>query len=227
MEALPLARVKAFLVEHEVSFSDCFERSELLARYAEVKRRIDALEEQRLRALANRCSQRKSYELAVRYYSDALRVPASSTLHAQLYANRSAAYLSLGMCRAAMEDGQRAVDLDPTYIKGFLRLGYGAMLFAASPFSRAEPQDPSRTTLHFSRPHAVPFRDFLNAQFRRAGNWARRGGCEDFSGRPRTRGQCRRAERGMAHDPLGEARASADLGSRRALCLAGRRSRAA
>lgn len=118
-----LSKAKAWLTQQGIDVSDCFERSELFARYAEVKGRIHALREQRLRAKANRAVQRKSYALAVRLYTDALGVPACRALRAVLHANRSTAYSNLGLCRAALDDGERAVELDPSYVKGYFRLG--------------------------------------------------------------------------------------------------------
>jgi tetratricopeptide (TPR) repeat protein len=124
MTSLALKDVKAFLVQHEVDYADIFERSELIARYDAVRAHITKLAEQRLRAQANRAVQRGSHELAVRLYTDALQLDGvSPELQSQLVANRSAAYLALGLASDALADALRAVELDPGHVKAFYRRG--------------------------------------------------------------------------------------------------------
>lgn len=155
MEAAPTtARLKQWLARHEVDSTACLERSELLARYAEVKGRVDALREQRLRARANGAMQRKSFELAVRFYSEALCVPAPPALQAQLCANRSSAYFGLGLYSAALDDGRRAVELDPGYVKGFHRRGCVPLRARADP-ARGPASAPSSRGASPVSPHAL------------------------------------------------------------------------
>lgn len=124
MATLSLKDVKAFLAQHEVDYADIFERSELLARYDAVKAHATKVAEQRLRAQANRAVQRGSHELAVRFYTDALQLDGvPPELLSQLVANRSAAYLALGLAADALADGQRAVQLDLQHVKAYYRRG--------------------------------------------------------------------------------------------------------
>lgn len=122
--ALTLAAVKAYLAQHEVDYAHILERAELYARYDAVKAHVNKVAEQRLRAQANRAVQRGSHELAVRLYTDALKLDGvPPELQSQLAANRSAAYLALGLASDALADGQRAVQLDREHVKAYYRRG--------------------------------------------------------------------------------------------------------
>ena len=56
---------------------------------------------------------------AVKCYSGGIEADSSEL--AKLLANRSAAYGRLGNLEAALADGKRAVEIDPSYIKGYFR----------------------------------------------------------------------------------------------------------
>mmetsp|Transcript_10380 Transcript_10380/g.26118 ORF Transcript_10380/g.26118 Transcript_10380/m.26118 type:complete len:392 (+) Transcript_10380:80-1255(+) len=131
--AVPLAKVKAFLKAHNVDYADLFERSELIARYDELRGRLATRKEVRLRGKANRAQQRQSYELAVRLYTDALSVsPISPTLQAQLFANRSTAYYGCGLADAALKDACASLRLDSEYVKGHNRKGVAELQLGRS-----------------------------------------------------------------------------------------------
>ena len=61
------------------------------------------------------------FEDAVKCYSGAIEADADPSELAKLLANRSAAYGRLGNLEAALADGKRAVEIDPSYIKGYFR----------------------------------------------------------------------------------------------------------
>jgi tetratricopeptide (TPR) repeat protein len=62
----------------------------------------------------------KNYPEAVQLYSKAIELfPQDAILHA----NRSMCYLSMNNANSALSDAQEATKLDPTYAKGFYRLG--------------------------------------------------------------------------------------------------------
>ena len=61
------------------------------------------------------------FQDAARCYSGAIEADSDPSELAKLLANRSAAYGRLGNLEAALADGKRAVELDPSYIKGYFR----------------------------------------------------------------------------------------------------------
>ena len=58
---------------------------------------------------------------AVKCYSGGIEADSAPSELAKLLANRSAAYGRLGNLEAALADGKRAVEIDPSYIKGYFR----------------------------------------------------------------------------------------------------------
>ena len=58
---------------------------------------------------------------AVKCYSGAIEADSEPSKLAKLLANRSAAYGRLGNLEAALADGKRAVEIEPSYIKGYFR----------------------------------------------------------------------------------------------------------
>ena len=58
---------------------------------------------------------------AVKCYSGGIEADSEPSELARLLANRSAAYGRLGNLEAALADGKRAVEIDPSYIKGYFR----------------------------------------------------------------------------------------------------------
>ena len=59
---------------------------------------------------------------AVKCYSGGIEADSAEPFElAKLLANRSAAYGRLGNLEAALADGKRAVEIDPSYIKGYFR----------------------------------------------------------------------------------------------------------
>lgn len=73
----------------------------------------------KLKEKGNVCFGKKQYADSIRFYSEALQ----SFETAVLYSNRSAAYFFLDDFDNAKADAERAVHLDPSWLKGKLRLG--------------------------------------------------------------------------------------------------------
>uniref|UniRef100_A0A3Q1GE92 Uncharacterized protein n=2 Tax=Acanthochromis polyacanthus TaxID=80966 RepID=A0A3Q1GE92_9TELE len=63
---------------------------------------------------SNEACQRGDFQAAVHLYSDALQADPQNCI---LYSNRSAAFLKLGQHQAALDDAQRACELNPKWPK--------------------------------------------------------------------------------------------------------------
>lgn len=83
---------------------------------AELKAKAEALKLEGNKAMAA-----KNYELAIEKYTDAIAVLPTNAVY---FANRAAAYSSLKNYTDAIKDAESAVAVDPSYSKGYSRLGY-------------------------------------------------------------------------------------------------------
>lgn len=83
---------------------------------AETKAKAETLKLEGNKAMAS-----KDYELAIKKYTDAIGTLPTNAVY---YANRAAAYSSLKDFDHAIEDAQSAIKTDPSYSKGYSRLGY-------------------------------------------------------------------------------------------------------
>lgn len=142
---------KQFLDERKVDYSDCFERNELLQRFASVKINVDKAIIEKAKMKANGAFKRQSHAASVRLYTEALAL--TCKLHASdeegatarmalLLANRSMAYLQLALPRQALEDAQLCVHLDAKFMKGHARLAAACLAMglhepAATHYARA------------------------------------------------------------------------------------------
>lgn len=72
------------------------------------------------------------FDDAIRAYSDAIKLDESNHV---LYSNRSAAYLKAGRLQESLNDGEKTVQLNPTWSKGYSRKG--AALFALQKYDEA------------------------------------------------------------------------------------------
>jgi small glutamine-rich tetratricopeptide repeat-containing protein alpha len=77
-----------------------------------------------LKGEANKKMAAKSYKEAIALYTKAIELHASAVF----YANRSAAYSQNQQFIEASKDGQKAIDLDSGYSKGYARLGLNIQL---------------------------------------------------------------------------------------------------
>lgn len=62
----------------------------------------------------------KLYDSAIEMYSDAIKLDPTPVY----YSNRAAAWGGLGRHDKAVEDAERALELDPKFAKAYSRLGY-------------------------------------------------------------------------------------------------------
>lgn len=63
----------------------------------------------------------KKYDSAIDSYSSAITLDPSSAVY---FSNRAAAYSSKGDHTSAVEDAKRAIEVDPSFVKAYSRLGY-------------------------------------------------------------------------------------------------------
>lgn len=61
----------------------------------------------------------KNYKGALTMYDEAIQLCPENAAY---YGNRSACYMMLGMYKKALEDAQKAVSLDSTFTKGYIRM---------------------------------------------------------------------------------------------------------
>lgn len=83
---------------------------------AELKSKAESLKLEGNKAMAG-----KNYEVAIKKYSEAISVLPTNAVY---YANRAAAHSSLKNYGEAVKDAESAVEVDPSYSKGYSRLGY-------------------------------------------------------------------------------------------------------
>ena len=62
----------------------------------------------------------KSYDLAIESYTKAIALDASNPVY---YSNRAAAYSSKGDHSSAVGDAEKAIEVDPSFVKAYSRLG--------------------------------------------------------------------------------------------------------
>ena len=79
---------------------------------------------EKLKEEGNEQMKQGQYALACERYSEAISLDDSNAV---LYGNRSQAHLSLSQWKEALEDAQRAVEIDGTFAKAYLRGGKAAM----------------------------------------------------------------------------------------------------
>lgn len=86
---------------------------------------------EKLKNLGNLDFKRKKYHDAMYLYSKAIDICPESVY----YSNRAACLLKLGRNDEAISDCRRAIDIDPTLVRPYLRLG---LLFLDNDFEKAE-----------------------------------------------------------------------------------------
>lgn len=73
-----------------------------------------------LKERANRCFKSEDYAQAVELYGQA--IAALEAPRPEYYTNRAVAHFNLGDFLAAKEDAQKAIDIDPGFVKGYWRM---------------------------------------------------------------------------------------------------------
>jgi small glutamine-rich tetratricopeptide repeat-containing protein alpha len=62
----------------------------------------------------------KNYVQAIESYTQAIDLDGTNAIY---YSNRAAAHSSKGDHSSAIHDAQKAIDVDPSFVKGYHRLG--------------------------------------------------------------------------------------------------------
>nr|XP_019949215.1 PREDICTED: tetratricopeptide repeat protein 28-like [Paralichthys olivaceus] len=98
---------------------------------------------------SNEACQRGDFEAAVHLYSEALRADPQNCI---LYSNRSAALLKMGQHQVALEDAEKACELNPKWPKAYFRQGValqylGRHADALAAFASGLAQDPKSLQL--------------------------------------------------------------------------------
>lgn len=78
----------------------------------------------------------KKYDDAIQAYNDAIALDPTNPVY---YSNRAAAYSSKGDHLAAVGDAEKAIALDPSFLKSYHRLGYVLLSFLVSHAHRHRP----------------------------------------------------------------------------------------
>lgn len=73
-----------------------------------------------LKAEGNRAIGAKDYDIAISKYSEAIALNPYNVVY---YSNRAAAYTSANQLEKAVEDAEKAIELDPSFTKAYSRLG--------------------------------------------------------------------------------------------------------
>ena len=84
-----------------------------------------------LKELGNKCLSNKQYDEAIDYYTKAIALKEDHVF----YSNRSAAYLSKGDANNALLDGNKCIEISPSWPKGYSRKG--AALHAMQQYDEA------------------------------------------------------------------------------------------
>jgi len=74
--------------------------------------------------LGNAAFKENQFEKAIEHYSQALTSAPLESQHLIL-SNRAAALLALNQFASALEDCQKVVELNPSFLKGFMRMAQG------------------------------------------------------------------------------------------------------
>lgn len=73
-----------------------------------------------LKNSGNEALQAGKFDDAIKFYSDAITLDDKNHV---LYSNRSAAYSSLRQYEKAIEDAEKCIELNPSFVKGYSRKG--------------------------------------------------------------------------------------------------------
>lgn len=80
----------------------------------------DKASAEKLKQAGNAQISSKSYDLAIESYTKAIALDASNPVY---YSNRAAAYASKGDHSSAVCDAEKAIEVDPSFVKAYSRLG--------------------------------------------------------------------------------------------------------
>ena len=80
----------------------------------------DKANAEKLKQAGNAQMSNKSYDLAIESYTKAIALDGSNPVY---YSNRAAAYASKGDHTLAVSDAEAAIQVDPSFVKAYSRLG--------------------------------------------------------------------------------------------------------
>ena len=80
----------------------------------------DKADAEKLKQAGNAQMSSKAYDLAIESYTKAIALDASNPVY---YSNRAAAYASKGDHSSAVCDSEKAIEVDPSFVKAYSRLG--------------------------------------------------------------------------------------------------------
>ncbi|KAK7793735.1 hypothetical protein R5R35_007885 [Gryllus longicercus] len=91
----------------------------------------------------------KKYQQALPFYTEAIELCPESPAY---YGNRSACYMMLHQYKEALDDARKAIQLDPKFVKGYIRvvkccLALGDIAAANNAISTVKELDPNNTTI--------------------------------------------------------------------------------
>ena len=81
---------------------------------------VDKANAEKLKQAGNTQMSNKSYDLAIESYTKAIALDGSNPVY---YSNRAAAYASKGDHTLAVSDAEAAIQVDPSFVKAYSRLG--------------------------------------------------------------------------------------------------------
>jgi small glutamine-rich tetratricopeptide repeat-containing protein alpha len=80
----------------------------------------DKVNAEKLKQAGNAQMSSKSYDPAIESYTKAIALDSSNPVY---YSNRAAAYASKGDHASAVSDAEKAIEVDPSFVKAYSRLG--------------------------------------------------------------------------------------------------------
>lgn len=75
---------------------------------------------EKLKATGNSQMSGKQYDDAIQSYTQAIKLDPTNAIY---YSNRAAAYSSKGDHASAVADGEKATEVDPSFVRAYHRLG--------------------------------------------------------------------------------------------------------
>lgn len=91
----------------------------------------DKIKAESLKTKGNQLMGQKLYDSAIEQYTEAIKLDPNPVY----YSNRAAAWGGAGQHEKAVEDAEKALELDPKFTKAYSRLGYVHLYWSEASFS--------------------------------------------------------------------------------------------